>query len=70
MISDDQLNEYRIAGTKMRVIRDANPANDIAGIVGAWDEQQIMIRKQNRKIVKLSRGYTILEFAAERPVME
>ncbi|MFU2105064.1 hypothetical protein ACM6L2_17815 [Paenibacillus larvae] len=67
MISDEQLDDYRIKGKKLRVIRDADPANDVKGIVVAWDKQHVLIRKQNRNIVKLSRSYTYQPFEAERP---
>ena len=66
MISDEQLNEYRISGTKLRVIRDAEAANDIKGIVVAWDDTHVIIRKQNRNVVKLSRAYTYQPFDQER----
>lgn len=57
MIDDEQLNRWRIEGKRIRVIRDANPANDVKGIVVAWDDEQVLIRKQNRRVVKLSRSY-------------
>ncbi len=57
MISDELLNQYRLNGTKIKVVRDDNPANDIKGIVVAWDEQVVIIRKQNRKVVNLDRQY-------------
>lgn len=67
MISEDQLDEYRVQGTKIRVIRDANPTNDVKGIVVAWDDEKVIIRKQNRKVVELDRKYTYLPFSEERP---
>lgn len=67
MISDEQLDEYRVAGTLLRVIRDANEANDVKGIVVAWDDEFVMIRKQNRKLLKLERGYRFQPFAEARP---
>lgn len=66
MVTDDQLNEWRIASTKIRVIRDALPQNDVKGIVVAWDEHTVIIRKQNRKVVKLSRSYTYQPAELER----
>ena len=57
MISDEQLDRYRVEGTQLRVVRDAIEANDVTGIVVAWDDEQVMIRKRNRRIVRLSRSY-------------
>ncbi|AKG34320.1 hypothetical protein [Paenibacillus durus] len=57
MISDEQLNEYRLSGEKIRVIRDTLESNDVIGIVIAWDDSQVMIRRPNRRVVKLDRGY-------------
>jgi hypothetical protein len=53
------LNELRIAGKKVRVIRDAVPENDLYGIVIAWDATHVLLRKQNRKVVKVSKQYEI-----------
>ena len=66
MISDEQLNQYRISGEQLRVIRDALESNDVRGIVVAWDETQVVIRKRNRKLVKLDRNYTYQPYVAER----
>lgn len=66
MITDEQLDAYRLAGTKIRVVRDALEINDVIGIVVAWDEQQVMIRRMNRRIVKLDRGYIFQPFEEER----
>ncbi|QWU18088.1 hypothetical protein [Paenibacillus sophorae] len=57
MISDEQLNEYRLTGEKIRVIRDALESNDVIGIVIAWDDSQVMVRRPNRRVVKLDRNY-------------
>ncbi|HEY0827860.1 MAG TPA: hypothetical protein VGE40_07185 [Bacilli bacterium] len=57
MITDEMLDEYRLKGTKVRVIRDINETNDVLGIVLAWDEETVLIRKQNRKVLKLNRKY-------------
>lgn len=57
MISDEELNQFRLEGTKIRVMRDADAANDVRGIVMAWDDHFVMIRKQNRKVLKLDRSY-------------
>ncbi|MOA44569.1 hypothetical protein D3C78_1668670 [compost metagenome] len=59
MMTDEQLNEYRISGEKVRVIRDAIASNDIRGIVVAWDDTHVLIRRPNRNVVKLDRNYII-----------
>jgi hypothetical protein len=66
MISDELLNEYRVNGTKLRVIRDLEAANDVKGIVVAWDEETVLIRKQNRNVVKLARDYVFQPWELER----
>lgn len=66
MISEEQLDHYRMEGTKLRVVRDADPVNDVKGIVVAWDDTSVMIRKQNRRIVKLDRRYHYQPFTEER----
>ncbi|WP_028547819.1 hypothetical protein [Paenibacillus sp. UNC451MF] len=66
MISEEQLDHYRVEGTKLRVVRDADPVNDVKGIVVAWDDKTVMIRKQNRRIVKLDRSYHYQPFIEER----
>jgi len=66
LITDEQLDAYRLAGTKIRVVRDALEINDVIGVVVAWDEQQVMIRRMNRRIVKLDRGYIFQPFEEER----
>lgn len=57
MISDEQLNEYRLSGEKVRVMRDSLPGNDVRGIVVAWNEEQVVIRRPNKNVVKLDRNY-------------
>lgn len=59
MISDEQLNEYRLSGEKVRVIRDGLPENDVRGIVVAWNDTHVLIRRPNRNVVKLDRNYMI-----------
>lgn len=66
MITDDQLNAWRIEATRVRVIRDAEEANDVKGIVVAWDDETVIIRKQNRKVLKLPRNYIYQSFADKR----
>jgi hypothetical protein len=66
MISEEMLDKYRIDGTKLRVVRDADPANDVKGIVLAWDDDFVLIRKQNRNVLKLDRNYLYQPFDEER----
>ena len=66
MLTDEQLNEYRIEGTKVRIVRDNIEANDVKGIVVAWNEQSVIIRKQNRKVVEVSREYLLQPQTEER----
>jgi RNase P/RNase MRP subunit p29 len=68
MITEEQLDHYRVEGTLMRVVRDADPKNDVKGIVVAWDDETVMIRKQNRHIVKLDRKHQYQPFAEERSI--
>jgi RNase P/RNase MRP subunit p29 len=58
VISDEQLESLRQSGAKVRVIRDANPENDVRGYVVAWDDREVLIRRPNRRVIKLSREYT------------
>lgn len=67
MISDEQLDLYRVEGIKVRVVRDADPANDVRGFVVAWDDSSVLIRKPNRRVVKLSREYSIQPADQPRP---
>jgi hypothetical protein len=57
MISDEQLDQFRLSGKLVKVVRDENPVNNVRGIVVAWDDESVLIRKRNRKIVKLDRQY-------------
>lgn len=66
MISDEQLNEFRLKGVKIRVVRDADPANDVRGIVVAWNDTHVLLRKPNRNVVKLSRAYLFQPADEER----
>jgi hypothetical protein len=59
MMTDDQLDQYRIEGTKVRVVRDALEQNDVVGIVVAWDDEHLLIRRPNRRVVKVKRGYQL-----------
>lgn len=56
-VSDDRLNEMRLSGTLIRVVRDAVPENDVIGTVVAWDETDVLVRKRNRKVLKVSKRY-------------
>lgn len=59
MMEEAVLDRYRLAGTLIRVVRDMLEINDVRGYVVAWDDESVMIRKRNRRVVKLSRVYTI-----------
>jgi hypothetical protein len=67
LITDEQLDAYRIEGIKVRIVRDADPANDVRGIVVAWDDDSIIVRRPNRKVVKLSRDYLVQPASEKRP---
>lgn len=58
MISEEQLEALRQSGVKVRVVRDANPQNDVRGYIVAWDDKEVLVRRPNRRVVKLSRDYT------------
>lgn len=58
MISDEQLNELRLSGERVRVVRDGLESNDIIGTVVAWDAEQVIFRRRNRRVVKLDRRYS------------
>ena len=58
MISDERLDELRLAGDLVRVVRDGLESNDIIGFVVAWDPQHVIIRRRNRRVVKLDRNYS------------
>ncbi|MEY9092820.1 hypothetical protein [Paenibacillus sp. RC84] len=67
MISDEQLDQYRIDGTLLRIVRDADPRNDIRGYVVAWNESSVAIRKRSRKLVQLDRKYVYQPYTESRP---
>jgi hypothetical protein len=58
-MDEQELDRYRVEGTKVRIVRDALEQNDVIGIVVAWDEDSVLIRRPNRRVVKLSRSYRI-----------
>jgi hypothetical protein len=66
LISDEQLNQYRLSGERIRVVRDALEGNDVVGIVVAWDATHVMVRKRNRRMLKLDRSYSYQPFEAPR----
>lgn len=57
MISEEELDQFRISGEKVRVQRDQNRENDVRGVVVAWDDKYVVIRKSNRNLLKLPRYY-------------
>ena len=70
MISDEELNAFRVGGEKVRVVRDSERSNDIRGIVVAWDAEQVLIRRPNRNVVKLDRNYLYQLASEPRPELE
>lgn len=66
MISEEQLDAYRVQGTMLRVVRDADPANDVKGIVVAWNDKHVLIRRPNRRVVQLDRSYHYQPFSEPR----
>ena len=69
MVSNEQLNEFRLSGQQVRVVRDNMEQNDVLGIVVAWDDESVMIRKRTRRVVKLSRKYVYIDASEQRPVI-
>lgn len=70
MISEEQLDRYRVEGMKVRIVRDALESNDVIGIVVAWDDEFVLIRRPNRKVVKIGRGYGMQPADEPRPSTE
>ncbi|WP_458126256.1 hypothetical protein [Paenibacillus sp. Z3-2] len=66
MISDTELDALRLSGEKVRVVRDELETNDVTGIVVAWDGEQVLIRRRNRRVVKLDRNYRYQLFSEPR----
>lgn len=66
MISEEQLDKFRVSGETIRVVRDGMEVNDVHGIVVAWDESSVVIRRPNRRVVKLSRVYSYAPASEER----
>jgi len=48
-------------------VRDALEMNDVIGYVVAWDDAHVLIRRPNRRVVKLARSYTFVPADAPRP---
>jgi len=46
VVSDDTLNEFRLDGVLVRVVRDACEENDVEGMVVAWSDTHVLIRKK------------------------
>jgi hypothetical protein len=69
-MNDEQLNQYREEGTKIRIVRDALEQNDVIGTVVAWDDEHVLIRRPNRRVIKVKRGYTVQLASEQRPSME
>jgi hypothetical protein len=65
-VDEEQLDRYRVEGTKVRVVRDSLEQNDVVGIVVAWDDASVLIRRPNRRVVKLDRSYRIQEATEPR----
>lgn len=70
MISDEELDAYRLSGEKVRVIRDALQSNDVRGIILAWNETQVMVRRPNKHVVKLDRNYIFQPYSEPRKELE
>ncbi|WP_035157782.1 hypothetical protein [Cohnella thermotolerans] len=69
-MTEEQLDKFRVEGTKVRVVRDALEMNDVVGFVVAWDDESVLIRRPNRRVVKLKRDYVMVEASAPRPSVE
>lgn len=66
MITEEQLDAFRQSGETVRIVRDELEGNDVSGIVVAWDDSSVMIRKPSRKVVKLSRTYLYQNASEQR----
>ncbi|OXM16854.1 hypothetical protein [Paenibacillus herberti] len=67
-VEESLLDEYRQSGEKVRVVRDEMEQNDVVGIVVAWDDDSVMIRRPNKRVVKLSRSYVYQPASSPRIV--
>lgn len=68
MITEEQLDAFRQSGEAVRIVRDGLAANDVYGIIVAWDDSSLVLRKVNKRVVKLSRDYTLERAADDRSV--
>lgn len=66
LVNEEQLDRFRISGETVRIIRDELETNDVLGIVVAWDDSAVVIRRPNRRVVKLSRSYHYMSASEER----
>nr|WP_283094553.1 hypothetical protein [Paenibacillus sp. ATY16] len=64
------MDQFRQSGEKIRVVRDEMEVNDVIGIVVAWDDASVVIRRHNRRVVKLSRNYRFELASSERGSVE
>jgi len=69
LITEEELDKYRLEGTKVRIVRDALEMNDVVGYVVAWDDKSMLIRRPNRRVVKLRRDYAIAPASEPRAVL-
>ncbi|MCM3632294.1 MULTISPECIES: hypothetical protein [Paenibacillus] len=69
MITEDKLNEFRVSGELVRVVRDNIESNDVKGIVVAWDDEIVLVRRPNKRVVKLSRAYQYIAASEDRPTI-
>lgn len=70
MITDEELDRYRLENVVLRVERDADPANDVRGIVVAWDGETVLLRKLNKRLLKLPREYRYVPASTAREAWE
>ncbi|MFD0674256.1 hypothetical protein [Cohnella sp. GCM10027633] len=69
-MNDEQLDQYRVDATKVRIVRDALELNDVVGIVVAWDDEYVLIRRPNRRVIKVKRHYPMQPASEPRQWME
>jgi hypothetical protein len=70
LITEEQLNRFRLSGEKVRVQRDQLPENDVRGVIVAWDEKYAVLRKPNRNLVKVPRYYIFTSAKEPRVTVE
>lgn len=69
-MDEAQLDRFRIEATKIRIVRDALEMNDIVGYVVAWDDEHVLIRRPNRRVIKVKREYPIQPASEPRQWLE